>query len=408
MTDLNSKFVALEDLLSTNNTAVTTALDAILEALGAPPVSPGVTLANVVTALNAMTTAQAAQHLELMDVLGLINTSTDTIINNNSLNAQRTIAAILATFCPCTTGVPLLAPVIDVTPTSLADQAKCRRIQFYLSVFSNWMGKIANYGGAGAFITGDVVGTLLGLAAAEAGIVATGVEVGTVLGPPGMVLGAVIGLIGGAIGIFGASVLGDYVTQYNAPAVQSALLAALYAATTADEGQTAFQSVIGANFSAIPAGIINALWWSAWSNDLYSGVPTVDDSAFDGTICAPPADVFPPTTGCITMTSETCAVSNGSPLQAIVWPGGGSIVPASASGAGSDLTSDKNMFGHISIAGLWVSSVVGCTIYWNANGYPNFSIGSFPIQLPLTGGDYYTFLRGDSTVFQITLCAEQP
>lgn len=411
---LEAKFEALEAQLTDQQTAIVNALDSILTALGAPPPTATVTLADtlaMMVALNnnliGMAIANGSFYAAVLEQLAQLSTNTDLMITNNSLNAQRTIAAILSTYCPCPTGADLLPLPLDVTPTTLADEAKCRRIQFYLALFLNWLGKIANYGGAGAFITGDIIGTLLGLAAAEAGIVATGAEVGTVLGPPGVVIGAIVGLIVGAVGIFGASVLTDYYNQFLAAPVQTALLSALFSATNADEGNAAFQAVIGANFSPIPAGIINALWWAQWNNDIYSGTPVVDDSAFDGSICVLVSEGFPPTVGCVTFESETCTYTNDQVIQNIVWPGGGTISPTSASGAAEDLICDKAVFGHTPINNLWISVTGICRVFWQATGFPNWLLENQTMQLPATGGDYYTAVsEGDP--FSITLCVDEP
>jgi hypothetical protein len=410
---LEDKFTELQALMADQQTAIVNALDSILTALGAPPPTATVTLADtlaMMVALNnnviGMAIANGSYHAAVLEALAQLNTNTDLMITNNSLNAQRTIAAVLSTYCPCPTGADLLPLPLDVTPTTLADEAKCKRIQFYLALFLNWLGKIANYGGAGAFITGDIIGTLLGLAAAEAGIVATGAEVGTVLGPPGVVIGAIVGLIVGAVGIFGASVLTDYYNQFLAAPVQTALLNALFCATNADEGNTAFQGVIADNFSPIPAGIINALWWAQWNNDIYSGSPTVDDSAYNGTICVCD-ETFPPTEGCVTFMSETATYTNGQVIQNIVWPGGGTISPTSASGAAEDLVCDKAVFGHTPINNLWITVTGICRVFWDATGFPNWLLENQTMQLPATGGDYYTAVsEGDP--FSVTLCVDEP
>ena len=140
MSDLAAKFTALESQMTTQQTEVVNALNAIIEALGGPPPTGIVTLADtnlILTSINDNLIGMRVENVDfyaaLLDAVGLINANTDTIITNNSLNAQRTIAAILATYCPCTTGAPLLPPAIDVTPTAIVDDAKCRRIQFYLS-----------------------------------------------------------------------------------------------------------------------------------------------------------------------------------------------------------------------------------------------------------------------------------
>jgi hypothetical protein len=297
MSNLEEKFEALEDILATQHTAIGAALDSILTALGEPPLGDTTTLSDIATGLSGLLdeltgirSDNSTFHAALLDTAGIINTNVETILNNNSLNAQRMIAAIYATSCPCTTDAPLLAPPIDVTPTSLADEAKCRRIQFYLSVFGDWLSKIANYGSATGFVTGAVLDTLLVNAITTAGIVATGAEVGAAAGPPGIVIGAVLSLILLAISVYGGAELVNYANEFNATTMQSNLLAAMYAATNADEGYTAFKTTLLAGMSTIPAEIIYTLWWTAWSNDIYSGTPEVDDSAFDGTICAPEAE----------------------------------------------------------------------------------------------------------------------
>lgn len=337
---LETKFEALETQLATQHTAIDNALDSILTAMGAPPPTATVTLATIATQLTALNNnligiaiangsfhsallslltdtkaTQLVQHNALIDILDLINTNTDTIISNNSLNAQRTIAAIYATFCGCATDVPLLSPPLDVTPTEIVDEAKCRRIQFYLSVFGEWLLKIANYGSSTGYVTGEVLTVLLSSVTAAAGIVATGAEVGAAAGPPGIVIGAVIGLIAFAIFTFGGSVLIDYATQFNDATLRDNMVQAMYAASNADEGYSAFKTTLLAGMSTIPAEIIYTLWWSAWSNDVYSGTPTVDDSAFDGSICAPASEFE-----CTTIASIPITITGYGTRDAIEWP----------------------------------------------------------------------------------------
>lgn len=294
MSDLSGKFASFEEQSATQHTELMDALNTIAFALGAPPTTPTTNLGDILTALNtlndtlsAILTANGGYYVSSLNTLDLINIGIDTQLNNNSLNAQRIIAAIYATFCDCTTDTPLLGPPLDVTPTEIVNDAKCRRIQFYLSVFGNWLNKIANYGASGASITGGTLAYLLSVAAADAGLVATGAEVGAAGGIPGVVVGAVVGLIVVAIYTFGGSVLIDYANQFNDATLRDNMVMAMYAATNADEGYTAFKTTLLAGMSTIPAEIIYTLWWGAWSNDIYSGVPTVDDSAFDGSICAP-------------------------------------------------------------------------------------------------------------------------
>lgn len=323
MSDLTEKFDALEAQLASQHTVISNDLTAILAALGAPPPGDITTLDDIAAQLTGISnqlasiaSANGTFYTALLDVTGLISTNLETLSNNNSLNSSRLLQAIYATACQCPTPIDLLTPPIDVTPTSLADEAKCRRIQFYLSLFGNWLTKIANYGAAAGFVTGESIYQLLAIVAANAGIVATGAEVGAAAGPPGMVVGAVVGLIILAISTFGGAVLNDYAAQFNAPTMQSALLTALFAATNADEGYTAFKSTILANMDDIPAQIIYTLWWTAWSNDIYSGSPVVDDSAFDGSICVGEPTELPSITSC-TIFSSVPLLSDGITLQII-------------------------------------------------------------------------------------------
>lgn len=285
MSDLTEKFTGFENLVSADHVEIMEALNSLLTALGAPPPGPTTTLIDVVNAIESQTTAQATQHTALMALLTDIFNNTDLIITNNSLNAQLLLNSQYSTFCECPTEAPLEAPLLDVTPTEIVDEAKCRRIQFYLSVFGNWLNRVANYGASGATITAGTLSSLLSLVAADAGIVASGAEVGAAAGIPGIVVGAAIGLITAVVYTLGGSILIDYANQFNDPTLRDNMVQAMYAATNADEGYSAFKTTLLAGMDTIPAEIIYTLWWSAWSNDVYSGSPVVDDSAFDGSIC---------------------------------------------------------------------------------------------------------------------------
>src|SRR6266568_2611452 len=96
MSTLEDKFTALELQMTTQQTAVINALDSILTALGAPPPGPTTTLADIATmlsslndSLNGIIDYNNTYYAASLDVLGLINTNLDTMLNNNSLKAQR-------------------------------------------------------------------------------------------------------------------------------------------------------------------------------------------------------------------------------------------------------------------------------------------------------------------------------
>jgi hypothetical protein len=387
---LATKFTGLESQLTTQQTAVIDALNAILTALGAPPETAVATLADtnlILTDINNNLIGMRGENVDfyaaLLDSVGLINANTDTIITNNSLNAQKLIAALYATFCDCVTDTPLLPLPLDVTPTEVVDEAKCRRIQFYLSVFGNWLDKIANYGASGAAITGGTLATLLSVAAADAGIIATGAEVGAVAGPPGIVIGAVVGLITIAVYTLGGSVLIDYANQFNDATLRDNMVLAMYDATNADEGYTAFKSTLLASMDAIPAEIIYTLWWSAWSNDVYSGIPEVDDSAFDGSICAPEPS-------CYTFNSSTVESDYGT---------------ATAVVDTSPLPSENQ--GHYAAGKIFTGDFYGWTITpHDANMYLLTSAsGNVLLTAPITITDHTTWIFPNGVAaFEFEIC----
>jgi hypothetical protein len=320
MTDLANKFATFESQVSTQHTELMEALNSIAFALGAPPTTPTTTLADLSTQLNALIdgialiySANTTYHASTLALLGQINTNTDLMLTNNSLNAQRLLTAILATACACPSDVPFIGPPLDVTPTDLVDEDKCRRIQYYLSIFSALIDGIANYGGTGAMVTSAVLTEIL--YAAVVGGALVGGEVGAVGGPPGIVVGAIVGIIGALIGALGSSYIFQMSAQWHQSPLPEQLLAALYAADSADAGANAFYAVINASdvLNNPYKPLINALFWNGWANDMYSATPVVDDSAFDGSICLPDSP-------CQTLTSTPTTFGNDGTGEAIIWP----------------------------------------------------------------------------------------
>jgi len=419
MTDLAHKFATFEEQLNTQHIALMGALANISYALGAPPETPLTSLDDVITAITATNTALTGVNNKLTSIdnqigsfrsevnpeLENIYTQLQSMLANDSTNVARLIAVLLTTACACNTDVPFIGPPLDVTPTDLAGQDKCRRIQYYLSIFGAMIDGIANYGGAGAMVTSAAITEILYASVVAGGLV--GGEVGAVGGPPGIVAGAIVGIIGALIGALGSSYLFTMSAQWHQSPLPDELLAALYAADSADAGANAFYAVV--NASEVLNGpfkpLINALFWNGWANDIYGATPVVDDSAFDGTICAPEI-VFPPTVGCVTLNSVVTHLSNGQDVHAIEWPDGTDTSPASESGAGADLTADHNIFGHAELLGYWIYSVPDSHCYYNANGIPNFNLPSTPAQFT-TNGNYYAILSPDH-VFSITICVDEP
>src|SRR6185369_6594946 len=178
---LQAKITTVVSAMGTNTGEVIDAINALTAALGGTPTAPTITLADVTAALGtsnlilaAIRSEQATQATAALSVLNSIDLSLATMLENNAANTKYILAALYATFCGCATGALPLAPPLIVTPTELPPDEKCQRIQFYISVFTSWLSKIATYTAATGGITSDVLGTLLALAATEAGLVASG------------------------------------------------------------------------------------------------------------------------------------------------------------------------------------------------------------------------------------------
>jgi hypothetical protein len=309
------------------------------------------------------------------------------MITNNSLNAQRMLAMMLQVSCPCTpTALPFDTP-LDVTPTSLVDEAKCRRIQYYLSIFGALVDKIANYAGAGAAITSATLTELVIAAAASGGLV--GGEVGTVVGPPGIVVGAIIGCIGAIVAALGSTYLFTLSNEWHQAPLYDQLLAALFAADSAESGTAAFYEVINASevLDLLFKPLLNALWWNGWSNDIYSGVPTVDDSAFSGSVCNPVvcAENISTTSG----DGQLQANWNDTDLSPFLAPDGGGTIALDVRIATYDITV------------ISAPSTVHCVIFGGTSGF----VDTFaPTHVAASAGHIWLYVWCESA-FTVQVCA---
>lgn len=412
--NLTAKFTTLESQISANHTELMDALNTIAFALGAPPSAPTITLADVVEALNVgnllLATGNTTSAAILADMnigLGSINQLLDTLNSNGSTNAQLLYSAILQTACKCDTDAPLLAPPLIIDPTPLAEDEKCARIQFFLSIFGAMVDNIANFGGAGATITGATLGELLFAAITAA--TAEGAVLGALAGPPGIVVGAIVGIIAAIVGTLGAAYLFQLSQQWHQDPLPAQLLAAMYAADTAEEGYNAFASVIDAsNVLNLPfKPLILALAWSGFFNDVYSDTPELDTSGFDSTICAPDDSeivMVVPTVGCRSAQSVLGTMGDSTTLQTIDWSPGSTSNMVDVS---LTQTSDKRVWGLTDLFGLWVYSVPDCHAYLDATGFPNMAITSTPQQIPVHTNNRYSFVTG-STPFVLVICVDEP
>lgn len=399
MSDLAAKFTALESQMTTQQTEVINALDAIIEALGGAIPTPTTTLASVVTAIGAQTSAQAIQHTAVMALLTDIFDSVDLIITNNSLNAQRMLGAlVLLDPCRDCALMPTLPPIIDVTPQEV-DVEHCQRMQALLYALLQMAVKM------------DVVstfGTGFSLTVIQDSLDQVFSDLGS---PAGLLLPSFVEtsrLVASLVVYVASNIFSPESIPFSLQSLHDALLIALYDTNNADMGLQAYAAVInGSDLSSQMKSVLIALGYNSLFNFYYDTTSAAPFEGFDGGLCAPPEEAFPPVAGCITLTSELTTFGDTSTLQCIVWPNSGvNVSPASVSGAPADLVADKPIFGRANITSLWVYATPSCHCYFNANGVPDFPVTGVHIQLPPTGGDYYAFLANPDAPFTLTICVE--
>jgi len=165
-----------------------------------------------------------------------------------------------------------------------------------------------------------------------------------------MIIAGAVALITVAVYTIGGSFLVDFAAQFNAPTLRDNMVQAMYAASNAEEGYIAFKTTLLAGMDAIPAEVIYTLWWSAWSNDVYSGSPVVDDSAFDGTICAPEPE------GCTTL------------ISALYYGENQVFINQTFTGYDYYHVLATNATGNFNL-GVWINSVEQVGVYGNYEGY---------------------------------------
>jgi hypothetical protein len=297
MSDLTGKFSGLGEQLTANHEEIMSALDTIATALGAPPPDPTTTLADLLTAITETNTLLAGIRTDMNDQLTAIFNTVDTINNNASLNAQRLISVLLQTACPCDDTVPVLPPDLGTTPIDATDIAKCQRIQYFIDLFRSWTVNVAAaIGGAGS-ISSFQINNLLQLTLLDVDI-----TTGDLTSMATSTRDGIVGQIASAIGASSASAINTGLfTAITDSGNLEAMRQALYGVTTAADGKAAIDSAIDdLGLDPLIGGILKSMFYSAWPNDIYSDVPVVDASAYDGEICVPPLEA-----ACATNTTFT-------------------------------------------------------------------------------------------------------
>jgi len=289
MTDLASKFGGIEGQLADQHAELMAALNTIAFALGAPPTTPTTTLEDLATLLTILNTnlvaladANDTFHTAVLDTLGLINTNTDLLINNGSLNAQRLLIAIAANDpCKSCDVVPIEPPPIQVTPQTV-DQEHCQRMQALIYALLRFTVKL------------DVISSF-GLGFSPTVIRDAITEIITELGVSELLLYPSLGEVAQLAGAGAAYIVSNIFSSTSLPfefqSISDELLTVLYDTDNASAGQSAYRSFLdGSGLDSTVKQLFKAMAYTSLFNLYYDSTNDVDVSGYDGTICAPEID----------------------------------------------------------------------------------------------------------------------
>ena len=276
MSDLQAKFDRIDEVLVSHNLGLNDMLAAILTALGSAPTD---TFATLITAINQTNTLLETLIDQNNTNLVAINNTLDIINSNASLNAQRMLTLMLQTACPCDTDAPLFPLPLDVLPTEHIPNAKCQRIQYFLDLWVSWVIQVGawmhQHSGISSFQIANMQAlTLLSIdiTDSELNVMPTGTRdaIAYILNGSGSTA-----IVSAALsdGVLGSTMITD-------------LRQALFAEDNAAAGHAAALSVLSA-YEPFPDGIFSAMFYSGWANIMYSALPVVDASEYDGDLCVP-------------------------------------------------------------------------------------------------------------------------
>lgn len=272
MTTLTEKFTALEADLAAQNEAVLTEL-AKLDTINGGIIDVNATLADS----NADFSAFASS----------LSSNLATLAANmvNGLNAIR--SAIYETACPCEADLPLIPPPLTPTPPFEDGDPFCQRIQFFIDLYR-----------FGILIT---EGTYVNSAGSMNSVTPAVIQANA-LADLDIVTGELWNGMPSSVGVGVASAWNQLISAAGAPAANGLIFdlandndqwlgirSALYTNISASD---AFPAVVTAisemSVSASEKAIVSAGFYSSWLNDIYSEVPIVDASEYDGTVCSEP------------------------------------------------------------------------------------------------------------------------
>jgi hypothetical protein len=295
-TGVNTTLDQLVSQLATQHAATAAQLAAIATAIGAPPPTGTVTLADVLTAIEATNTkldALAGYLSTIATQTNLTRVALDSWIDdwfsgtgglqyleNIYFGNQDIRNAILATACPCTGDNPILPAPGGTTPfPTEAQQEKCKRAQKFVDWFlQEILIRVRDIYSTYGFIGASAIGVLL-----SAALVALAPETAGTSLIPAIAIASIVALIGSVA----SSQIGQIVSYYNTSAVKNALIQAIYTADTATDAKAAFDAAFDA-FSDIPTPI-KAIWRALalqlFFDQTFDPAREIDTSGYDGTIC---------------------------------------------------------------------------------------------------------------------------
>lgn len=400
-TDLATKFDTLETLLSTQHSETMTTLNALLAALGAPPPSPGATLADVVGALNQLAFMvaglrqdMAAQHgAQLLQLQG-VNTTLNLINENASWNTKQTLLA-LAALDPCKPcEIPSYElPPIDATPV-VVDQEHCKRVQALLYAILRFTTKLDIISSLGAGFNTETIKSAF-------------TEILTEIGAAGNLsinlpsFSELLTLVAACVEYIASNIFAGNDLQSSFQSIKSDLIQPLYEAATASAGIAAYRAGIDASSLPTPIKrVLKAIGYIALFNLHYGNAP-VNTAGFDGTICAPAQ------TECIQIQSQVVSHSYFGSTNAIVWTGQLGITGETSDPRGT--TSNSPIwFRPPTQVYVTLLDRGSATVQLYAQGSQDMAL-NVPIVLNI-GGDAggYAYQIGSSTPFTIEVCPGLP
>lgn len=275
----------------------------ILTALGVPPETPTVTLADVLTAINATNAKLDTLLLTSGNMLAntnVINThvaeltdlynqwyvdyfsgdGTKQLLENISYGTMDVRAAILATACACNTEGPILPTPPDVTPfPTEEEQLKCKRAQRFVDWFeTDVLDLLRDTYSAGGFIGLAAMGVIL-----EGAMVALLPETAGIALIPAVAIGSLVALFSN----IGSNTADGLVENYAIPARKAILMQAIFNGSNADEAKHNVDLAID-QMVDVPQPY-REIWKAAamqvFFNQTFDPAANINVDGYSGTIC---------------------------------------------------------------------------------------------------------------------------